>query len=731
MAAVVVGTPAMAQPGGDDGLAIITVTAQKREESLQDIPISATVFSADELLKGGIEGLDDYAALTPSLTIDTGRNESNAEVNIRGVGSNVGGTQNLYGIYLDGVELTGGSSLTTGMALLDVERVEVLRGPQGTAFGRNVMAGAINLTSTTPAYEFGGSAEVRAESFQTLSLRNTLNIPLADGVAAMRISGRYSRSDGHMINEGAAGQVRDNESYLVRGSVLIEPSENFRIKGLMSYSKGRYGLSNEVPTGNLIGTARAIRDAIDAGFGGPTLPPGSLPGDGGPSAYFPDQDRRSSINFPSFEDVEVFVGIANTTLDLFGGAVSWVNVGGYISTDFNQQIDIDRTNYDIINQYRSSNSEFFSLESRLQSNGTGPFNWIAGAYYSKAEGEQALTWNSGTDARRLTLGQIPNNFVGLTSSLDYSDFKSWAVFGDLSFDLTHRLTIAGGARYNSDELSLVRPVAGRLLGVPQPATQGSLSSDKVTWRANVQYEAARDMNLYAAVSSGYRAGGLQPTNAVRPSYGPEKMMNYELGAKLMIFDRRVRANLALFKMDWTDVQITTVDRTTGLVFTDNAGKASVKGIELDLAARFGRFEVMGGLSYLDNQIDEFIDGAGYDQSGNPLPDAAKFSSSVSVQYTQPFRDNLDGFVRGTFIQTTRRLEDLIEGGIDPIQYAPGYERFDLRAGLETDGLRFEAFVENLFDRKIATGIQTAGASLAGTLVATFPRRVGVRLSVTY
>ena len=274
--ALLVGTPAMAQTTDDEGLTTITVTAQKREESLQDVPISATVFSADDLLKGGIEGLEDYAALTPSLTIDSGRNEANAEVNIRGVGSNVGGTQNLYGIYLDGVELTAASSFTVGMALLDVERVEVLRGPQGTAFGRNVMAGAINLTSTLPTYEFGGSAEIKAESFQTLTMRNTLNVPLADDVAAVRLSARYSRGNGHVINEGSGGQ-KDNETYLLRGSLRFEPASNVRIKALICYNKGSYGLSNDIPTGNVIGTARAIRNAVNAGAGGTALPPGSLP----------------------------------------------------------------------------------------------------------------------------------------------------------------------------------------------------------------------------------------------------------------------------------------------------------------------------------------------------------------------------------------------------------------------------------------------------------------------
>ncbi|MEM8985241.1 MAG: TonB-dependent receptor [Pseudomonadota bacterium] len=707
----------------------ITVTAQKREESLQDVPVSVTAFTADELLKGGIDSLEDYSVLTPSLTIDAGRNPAVAEVNIRGIGSNVGGSQNLFGVYLDGFELTGGTTFAVGMALLDPGSVEVLRGPQGTAFGRNMVAGAININSATPEYEFGGFSQIEVANYGTIATKHTVNLVLADGVAAARISGRYAASDGFIENLGDAGGSNDYETYLLRGSFLFEPAENFKATLSVTYDDSHFGLSNEIPTGETIGFAGNVVRAINAGFGGSALPPGSVPGS--PDTFFPFQDTQVSYNTPSFDDVETFIAIANTAYDIESANISWVNVAGFISTEYDQVLELDRTNFDVLTQLSNSSTDFYSFESRLQSNGWDRFNWIFGGYYSHMQSDSEFFWNSGVDAPLLTFGALPANFEGITSSVQEDEMTSVAVFADASFDLTDRIVLSAGARYNEDELKSAQLEPGLQLGAVSPPFDGVVENDKVTWRANLRYEPTAGVNLYAAVSTGYRAGGLQPLNPVRPDFGPEDLINYEIGAKILSFDDRLRTNISVFRMNWNDVQVTTVDRSTGGAFTDNAGKAYIQGVELDAAAVFGPLSVMAGVSFLDSEIEEFIDGAGFDQSGNPLPDAAEISSSVSVQYTRPISNSSEGFIRGTFIQTSERLEDLIEGGVDPVQFAPGYERIDLRGGFENDMVRVEAYVENLLDDEIAVGIQTAGASFAGTLVRTFPRRFGVRVSVSY
>lgn len=743
----------VAQDSQDDFFTLeeIIVTAQKREESLQDAPISITAFSRKDMLEAGIDEISDYTYLTPSMSIDEGHNKSDVDIVIRGI-AQLGGSQNLMGMYLDGFELTAASNRLLGMALLDIERVEVLRGPQGTTFGRNVVSGALNITSATPKHEFEGESRIEYGRFGELATQHIVNIPLAENVAAVRLAGEYTQGDGYLTNLGSSGDSNDFKTLTLRGTLLFEPNDRLRAKVTMAYSDQDFGAEGRVPDGRLVGAITDLKQLIDAGLG--LLPPGTFPVSPN-GEFFPDQNRFISTDTPTFQKLENFVAIANVSYDFADGDISWVNVLGYVQNDLDRQFDTDRTDFNVNWEEASFSSDFYSFETRLQSNGAGKLNWVGGLYYSKSTNDSDVSVISGDDMERLTylhplftglpfgVSLLPNN-TRIRGSVSNGYIKSWAGFGEITYDITEKLRVAGGVRYSEDEID-----AGRTNGVTFAPNAFGLfdvipladipiddpfygdTFDKLTWRLNAQYDVSEDVNVYASVSTGYRAGGLQLGSINNPSFGPESITSYEVGLKALSFDGRLRTNIAIFQMDWTNMQINTIDRNTNESFTDNAGKARIKGVEFDVAARVTEnWLITGGLSYIDSVVQDFVDSTGLDRSGIDMPDTPKFSSSLAVQYTHPITDTMDMFVRATHIHTGERLESLIDGNAT-LQYIDKFDRVDLRAGVETEGWRLEGYVENLFDKVYATGVATAGFSGAGSIVSSPPQRYGVRLSVFY
>jgi iron complex outermembrane receptor protein len=715
----------------------VVVTAQRREQSLRDVPISLTAFSNEDILQNDITELNDYAILTPNVGFNDGRVQGEASLTIRGIGQ-LGGEQDTFGTYLDGFELP-----STAGRIYDLERIEVLRGPQGTTFGRNVIAGLINLTSATPDPESrDGYVTGDFGSFGLVDLEGAVSLPMGEK-SALRVAGFYQSQDGWLENESTGPESNDVETWGGRLTFASEPTPQLKLKTLVSHEVYGQGLGNDAITdGIVIGTVPTLQAIIDTGLG--MVPPGTIPA--GPDTYFPNQNDTVRTDSPAFNDFELTQAIARFDYDL--GPASLVGIGGF--TRFNREGagDGDMSEFNITFFEFDNEVEYYSAELRLESNGDERLDWDLGIYATneQAQGRPAEFF-SGTDAEAFTflpaiitgapidLTILPNN-SRLTGGVTEEESDSFAAYGELNYELTERLTILGGARYTKNELSesitdgadLV-DVGGGLLGLASiPDAEDSVDTDKVTWRTSLLFEATDDINLYGSVSTGFRAGGLQLNNTVSSDFGPEDIINYEVGGKAFFFDRRVSLNLAYFLMQWDDIQITTLNRTNNQLFTDNASKAEASGFELEfMVAPTDSLTFSGGLGYVETELTEFDDPTD-GRLGSPLPNAPEWKASFVADYRKPVFNDTDGFIRVLYIYNDEQLTGLIDEGVDAPRFLDSYDRIDVRVGLErVNDFSIEAYVENAADDIYATGSDVSGFSIAGAPTVSPPQRFGIRL----
>lgn len=713
---------AMAQTESEEGLDTITVTAQKREQSLQEVPISITVLDAEFINDSALRNFEDYALFVPGVSFDQSA-RANSDVRIRGIGL-LGGSQNTYGLYLDGFELTGGTGLSTTTQLIDVARLEVLRGPQGTAFGRNVVAGAINLTSVAPSTDgISGRMEVGFENFGGVDTRGVINLPLTSTTAA-RISGYFQKTDGYIDNVGPAGGSNDSDEYGVRLALQSEPSSKLTLRGSASLERRKQGLSNFVNDGILRGTAASIGAALPTFVQFGLLPADTLPlqPDG---TFFPDRNDTVSLDTPSFTEIENLIAIGSAEYDFGAASLVWVN--GYIRTEIDSQGDTDGSPLNLAIDRINSKTEFYSSELRLQSNGDNRLDWVVGLYASRDRfeglGPQLF---GGDDAALLTGGLIASN-APFDSDFSISSRDSLAAFVDLDFELTDRLTVLLGGRYNYDSLESEVTDRITLFGPRPDIPRTDTNDDAFTWRTSLVYELTDAVNSYATVSTGYRAGGLQLGNLNRRDFGTETMTNYEVGVKAFLFDRRASINLAGFLMKWDDVQIAVTDFATLTRFTDNAGAAEALGFEIDAQINpIDGLNLFAGAAFVDTELTDVSGNPNDPRSGSPLPLAPEWTISATVDYQRPIRGNLRGFIRASYLYNGEMFDDLLTQGEESLFY-PAYSRIDLRAGLlYPNNWRLEGFVENIENDIYAAGQDINPIGLTGSAITTQPRRYGVR-----
>ncbi|WP_293861124.1 TonB-dependent receptor [Steroidobacter sp.] len=711
------------------GLEEIIVTAQKREESLEKVPTSITVFTRAQIDKSAIVKLEDYANFTPGLNAELGGDERSYNVTIRGIGR-LGGQASNFGLYLDEFELTGASSGNVSADLADVERIEVLRGPQGTAFGRNVIAGAINITSIAPSHDgVFGSAEAEGGSHGSRAIRGAVNVPLIDDIAAVRLSASYRGMDGYLKNVGPTGQSNDYERTGFRAALRLTPVADLTIDGAVSLQKYEQGFPNTVTDGHLIGEMALFQQLIDAGLG--ALPPGSLPA--GYPRYYPDQNKYISSDTRSFLNSETTLATLRAQYDF--DSFSLVSVSGYVHSSSDAQTDYDYSEYNLfynVSPYVRDN--FWSTELRAQSNGTGPFGWIFGAYYSAADSDGRGNTYFGSDAELITTvggsPLFPNNML-LFGEHILKDTTSKALFTELSYRLTDRFKVIGGLRYNDDRIEQSQVGSFNLLsGGPLADETRAGESSKVTGRLSLQYEVGASTNLYTTFARGYRAGGIQLLTPFKPTFGPEQADNYELGMKAFFFDRRLALNIAAFYTDWSDVQISTYDFSSGRNFTDNVGRANVYGSELELRALpLTGLEITAGVSVLNTEVRDFINGNGISLAGQRLPNTPNFTGTLVVDYERPLSGDLRGFVRTSYLHMSNRLESLDDP--NQLEYLPSYDVVDLRLGVRSDRWMAEVFGENVFDEVYSGGVLLSGFSLTGSAVNSPRPLVGLRVSMEF
>ncbi len=660
---------AAAQQPTQGGLEEIVVTAQKRAENLQDVPIAVTALSGGQLASANVQGQIDLPKLTPNLNFTV--NSGFASAYIRGVGTQFGnpGLELSVSVYLDDVYVPRASAAL--FAFGDIERIEVLKGPQGTLYGRNATGGAIRIITADPQPEFQGRASATVGSYQTRTFDGMINIPLSDGLA-FRFAARHDENKGYVRNlfpgGGASGarRMQDRNEELYQAKLLWETGP-LRVKISGDYS--RKDDAESVAEGNL--------------FPGAPEQIGIASGGCGSQGFYTICNDGWGYIHPKAYGVS-----ARIDYDL--GAATLSSISAYRNEHEVNCADIDGTGAPLQPVCGRPYTRQYTEEVQIASNGSGPLRYVAGVYYLRERSGYPFT---------VIVSTAPAAPLALQSTGEGVRVSSIAPYAQVDYDLSDQFSLSGGIRYTQENKklrgnsSLFVPVdlaTGQPLpyssptGLPEctptsPPTSCSSSSksadfNKLTWKATASYKPIDKVLLYATISRGFKSGGLNlPAFAFVDVVAPETLDDYEVGWK--IETGNVRWNGAAFYYDYKDLQISITDQTTGGTRIKNAAGAKMKGVESDLTwVPIDQVELGVGGAFLDSKYKDFTGDAymscqvipglptptpaaaagkagalaqcasqgglglglvgGLDLSGNRLVNAPRFSAYGRAQFTQ-------------------------------------------------------------------------------------------------
>ncbi len=721
MLAVMLGSftvaPVLAEEGSG-ALEEVIVSAQRREQNLQAVPISITAFSGEELAKSNIRSASEYLMLTPnvSYTEDGQTGSRGIGLSIRGIGSMEPGESafiNTIGIYVDEFSVVSVPNQVANPQLPDMERVEVLRGPQGTYFGRNAVGGALNLSTKRPTDEFGGEVRGGYESYEggndAWNVTGILNVPVSD---AFRMRGvvMYENSDGMVNNICARGATTascpiaaendftpngarnsGHETTFLRLSADFDVTDRTLVKTTFFYSKEDQGHDENVPSGVL------DLDTTDSFGVGVAQDPGT--------GFWPYNRAKLSHDLSEYNKNKSTVGILNISHALNDTmAIKWVT--GFIDASFDRFFDQDLIG-GMDAMKRTNNYDGTSWSSELRFEVTNDrFDFITGVLYAKDHQKQDNNVAISTDATATANGVnvLPPFPEDLSLRLLHRDFKveSKALFADYTLHVNPQLDLTIGARYTKDNVKNsaadhgIQPTCcfpgspgypggpgfdffQSFVNVPRPIARGNANSDDLTPRFVATYHVNDDISVYATVSKGYKAGGTSLGNNTNQPGSPaftvpfkeETLWNYELGFKSELMDHRVRFNGAVFHDIWKNMQmesfrfLTPGDITSNFNQTINIGRAEVTGAEFELmAALTDNFTLSGSLGVIHSEITsdtvaELTGGFDVHLKGLDLTKAPEVTGSLAGEYRRAVADN-EAWVRLEYVHHDSQYSD-IEG----------------------------------------------------------------------
>ncbi len=743
---------------GADGLGMIIVTAQKRSENVQDVPIAITAIGSQFLETRGIDSIDDLGTIAPNVKFERApASKTISQIAIRGsVTINPAITwEPAVGLYLDGVYIAKAQGSIFDIA--DLERVEILRGPQGTLYGRNALAGAVNLVTKKPSGEAGGMAELTYGSFDEVRLRGVIDLPQM-GAFSAKVSGQYRTRDGLIALTAPDGRGRNRTDSIESGSFMVqlraEITDNITADYTYDYSK-----SNQTPPfSQLLAVNRNgdPRDIFD-----PASP--SYPFAG---AFFPldrvaDPDRitTASIDAPVYERSRSYGHALTLTVGL--GDAELKSITAYRDLAWADGLDLDGSPFPVAFTQRISDYHAFSQE--LQLTGTAfedSLAYVLGAFYFD---EQAETVN-------------PQTYFGGGVDLDSnygSNTKAWAIYAQLDYDLTERLKLTLGGRYTRETKDISRffrvnfdPANGItsplvVANLPYGAIPDAKFSD-FSPAVTLSYAASDTINLYARFAQGFKSGGFNgesnvfaaptadcPSGALElcQPYLPEQVDSYEIGVKSRFLDDRLIVNVAAFRNESKDMQLSVFTATTGAASViQNAAAARIQGLEIETVLRpVDSVTINASLALLDPEYKRFIDG-GIDVSNNrAFPHAPKTTASIGADWRVAEGDwgkfNIyadlnysSEYFTFPFALTAPTASDQVAG----TSQSQGRTIVNLRAtlaefaigGAETE---ISVFVRNLTKEDAPSNFIDFGPGFGGILLGYFPdpRTFGVTAGVRF
>ncbi|WP_044559350.1 TonB-dependent receptor [Azospirillum sp. B4] len=719
VAALAVGTSAWAQqaapsPAADaDMLEEIVVTAQKRTQRLIDVPQSVSAVSAEALQQSHADRLDDFFTRVPSAAL-VETQAGQARLILRGI--NTGGVGATVATYVDetpygsATSLANGAILTPDLDPVDLERVEVLRGPQGTLYGANSLGGLVKYVTVAPSTEgVHASAEMNMEDVghgdTGWSGRASVNVPVTDTLA-VRASGFYRRDPGYIDDQRGNKDINDGRTYGGRVSAQLRPNEALTLRAtVMLQNLDSNGTNQEdvdpVTLKPVLGEytqARIASQPSDMQYRVYNLT-GSY--DFGPVQLM-SSTSFSTLYQNALEDASGLYG------PLLTGAFG-VPLG--------------------VSQVQKVQQRRFTEEVRLASTGGGWLDWTVGGFYTRERNAIIQELNGVDDP---TGTPLPD-YAGLADVSLTSRYEEYAGFANGTVHLSDQFDVTFGGRYSHNEQDALELAAGPLGG---DANYTAHSSDGVfTYSVAPSFKPNEDTTLYVRVAKGYRPGGpnvLPPgaPDAVPRQFGADTTTNYEVGVKSDLWGRKLSVELTGFYIDWDNIQLFTSVDDYGVNI--NGGSARSQGIEASVTVKplTGLTVALNG-ALVDATLTADAPALVGGLKGDRLPYTARYSSTLAVEYQRPLTETVDGFAGFSWRYTGAR-----ESAFDTSygqRHLSAFSQVDAHAGVTFGAYRIEGFVRNLTDSRGIMDVGAAGSALNGNVTAAIvrPRSFGATLGVRF
>lgn len=641
----------------DEAMDTIVVTSRLRTEELQDVPIQITVFSDQDLINAGVRTTQDFINLTPNVTLDDAFTYLNTYVTVRGLQQLNEGPPPIA-IVVDGVPQNTERQLK--MNLFDIEQIEVLRGPQGAFYGRNSVAGAFNIVTKQPTNEFEGFVSALYGTGDQFETTAGFSGPIIKDKVLFRVAGSYAQDDGRIDNVFLDEKVDTvDHDYNIRGRLLMLPTDWLKLDARVAY--------NDFEAGALYDSFVFTGDSND--FFSPTS------------------------NLLGSSEGSIFESTFKADADL--GFAVLTSITGY--TDFNEDFlgDLDFSNalnnsaggfgLGPVGQDSQLDVKLFSQEVRLVSNQDSRLRWLVGGFYLKTDREKIFNLFQDLDG---TLEQAENPSLFAFDSDEDNENDAWSVYGQFDFDITDRLTLSAGLRYDEDDRSQ-DAILNRNAPAPDFITRDA-SFDALQPSVTISYDALPNAQVYASYAEGFRPGGF--TSATDP-FDEEEVRNIEGGFKSQWMNNRLILNGAFYYAFVDNYQFFFLSLEAGGQVISNIDEVDIYGVELEAQAVLTDYwsaYASIGTTNTEIQADDTFPNA----VGNKTPRTTEYTFNLGSQYRPPLFDDVFGFLRVDFERRGDRYWQLDNADIQqPLNL------LNVRVGLETDTWGLYAWGRNILDEE--------------------------------
>ena len=694
-------------PPADNNLGIdeIIVTAQRRKEPLQDVPIAVSAHTAVQLQATGVTNTLELAEITPGLTFTY--TAGNTEVRIRGVGTTSfgPGIENPSAVYIDGVYIASTAGALFNLA--NIDRVEVLKGPQGTLFGRNATGGLVQIITPDPVFETQGMARLSYGNYQTGAGDVYLTGGLTDKIAA-DISVHYSGQGegwGTNVNTGADVNRLDNDT-IVRSKVLFQPTDamKFVLAGDYSYSDGSSALTLQLKPG-------AANQGVFEQVFGPINHGG----------YYDETDAHNP-----YGKMQSYGTSLSGMFDL--GATEFKSITAFRQSSFSEDFDLTRVPEDVLFFDGTGKWQQISQEFQLSSAAPGPLQWTLGTYYFYSnDGWNPYNVDFGPAGAPLLVA--PAFSSALLNYDDGQKTNSIAGYAQATYEILPQTHLTLGGRYTSETRSLygtqefIGYAGANAVPLVSPGTPfgvgipSSLHEDNFSYRVALDHKITSDILAYVSFNTGFKSGGYNLTVAGNPPFKSEDLRAWEVGLKTELFDRRVRMNLAAYSYEYQNIQVNNFVATSEYI--SNGAAAKMRGIDADFEARATeKLTFNAGVAYVHDRFTSYPDadynyvvsGCNYSNpspdrvcqasaAGNELPGTPTFTASFGPTFETPLGSGKLGmsgnyFHSSGFYGTTDNDPRIRQAPYNLVNASLYWEP-------KTGGPRITLYGRNLFDKQYA------------------------------